>query len=154
MPAVVRKSRAKSKPDAATLKVLFPLDGSEPAYAAMQKALAMMPMAKATILVVMQDFKGASEDMVKQFEEDEDDEVFPTQDSAWQVFKEIRRRISAEVPQVSFKLAKGRADREILAEAAHHDLLVMHATSRGGLRARGSHRLARHAPCDVLLIRP
>ncbi|MFO1533623.1 MAG: universal stress protein [Thermoplasmatota archaeon] len=141
----------------APVRVLFPLDGSEPAYEAMAKALRVIPAdaeIEATVLVVMQEFKGASEDMVRRFEEDTDDEVFPTTDSAAQVFHELRRRVGALAPQVRFKVAKGNVRREILGEAANHDLLVMHATSRGGSLARGSHRLARKAPCDVLLIRP
>jgi nucleotide-binding universal stress UspA family protein len=142
---------------AAALRVLFPLDGSEPAYNAMEKALRMLPPSstiRATVLVVMQDFKGAPEDMVKIFEADTDDEVFPTKDSANQVFVEMKRRVGKMGPKVKFKVATGNVKDEILTEAAEHDILVMHSTSRGGSRARGSHKLARKASCAVLLVRP
>jgi nucleotide-binding universal stress UspA family protein len=120
----------------------------------MAKAVRMMPDAQATVLVVRQDFDGAPEDVVRMFEADTEDEVFPTAASAREVFQEMRRRIGAIAPKARYKVAKGNVRKEILAEAANHDLLVMHATSRGGVLARGSHRLARKAPCDVLLVRP
>lgn len=150
------KAYPASKP-AKPVRVLFPLDGSEPAYLAMEKALRVIPRdvpLEATVLVVLQDFKGAPEDIVRMFEEDPDDEVFPTEDSALAVFREMRRRVGPLAGRAKFRIVQGKAGREILAAAQDHDLLVMHATTRGGFLSRGSHRLARRSPCDVLLIRP
>lgn len=152
-----RKASPASKPSSKPVRILFPLDGSEPAYQAMEKALRVIPhntAVETTVLVVLQDFKGAPADLVRMFEEDHDDEVFPTEDSAREVFREMRRRVGTLAADATFRLAHGKAHREILAAARDHDLLVMHATTRGGLLSRGSHRLARRSPCDVLLIRP
>ena len=68
-----RKAKVAPKPARMSeLKVLFPLDGSEESYACLEKALGYLPVEgfHATLLVVLNDMRGASEDMVKQFEDD------------------------------------------------------------------------------------
>ncbi len=138
------------------MKVLFPLDGSPDAYASFDEALSLLGKAtiQGTILVVQQKgFRNAPEDMVRQFSEDELDEVFPDEDSARVVFQEARRRAGKGV-KLAFKTSVGNTAAEILQEAVGHDLLVMHAPRSGRrlLRRNGSLAIAQKAPCHILLL--
>lgn len=145
------KSVSSAQPE---LRVLFPLDGSQESYAGLQQALTYLPADgfHATLLVVMNDMRGASEDMVKQFEDDVDDEVFPTEDSALVVLRQATRSLREHGVKLTLKIAKGNVRKEILAEAGGHDLLVMHRRSgRTGLG--GATALARKAGCSSLIVR-
>src|SRR5207245_2231309 len=124
------------------MRVLFPLDGSEPAYRALETAMRTLPTpasVQATVLVVLQDFRGAPPDLLEMFKDDPHNELFATAECAEQVFREVRRRLGPV--RIQWRTATGKPHREILAAAKDHDLLVMHATSHGGRKARGSHRL-------------
>lgn len=155
MPSLKTKaSKGAPKNAPKELRVLFPLDGSDESYACVEKALALLPAAgfHATLLVVLQDFRGAPEDMVKQFEEDTQDEIFPTEDSALAVLRQATKCLRERGAKTTLKLAKGNIRKEILAEAATHDLLVMHRL-RGRTSFGGAAALARKAGCSSLLVR-
>jgi nucleotide-binding universal stress UspA family protein len=143
--------------DAAAMRVLFPLDGSERGYAAMEGALDLLQASQvqATLLVVLTDFKGAPPDLVQQFEEDTEDEIFPTEDSAVVVLRQATQRLRRKGLEMTLKVAKGDLVKEIAAESAHYDLLVMHsgrATQRFRLRSRRTKAIVRAAKCNVLLM--
>lgn len=158
MAGVAKVSKSATSGDAKGglphLRVLFPLDGSEESYLCLEKSFSFMPSSnvEATILVVLQDFAGAPEEMIKQFEEDTEDEVFPTEDSALVVLRNATRRLREKGVKLKLKMAKGNVKKEILAEAPHHDLLVMHRR-RGKHWIGGATGIARKAACSSLLIR-
>ena len=153
---VLRDARVAKKAGEAHrgLRVLFPLDGSEQGYAGLDRALELLPASSihATLLVVLQDFRGAPEDMVGMFEDDVDDEVFPTEDSGLLVLRQATKRLREKGVKMTLKLAKGKIAREILAEAGNHDLLVMHRGTHHRFFG-GAMGLARKAPCSVLLVK-
>lgn len=135
------------------LRVLFPLDGSEESYAGLAKAFTILSPQNvdATLLVVMQDFRGAPPGEIAKFELDLDDEVFPTESSALLVMRQATHRLREMGVRLKFKTATGRVGPQILAEALSHDLLVMHR--RVGKRtAAGAARLAKKAIGPVLMV--
>lgn len=139
------------------MRVLFPLDGSERGYKAMEAALDLLKASpvKATLLVVLQDFDGAPEEMVKDFEEDTEDEVFPTEESAVVVLRQATKRLRRKGIEMTLKTGKGDIAREIIAESGNHDLLVMHSmapTGRFRLRSPRTKKVIRGAKCNVLLM--
>lgn len=139
------------------MRVLFPLDGSERGYAAMEGALDLLQAqtVQATLLVVLSDFKGAPPEMVQEFEEDTEDEVFPTEDSAAVVLKQAAQRVRRKGLEMRLKVAKGNIVKEISAESASHDLLVLHSArpaQRFRLRSRRTKAIVRAAKCNVLLM--
>jgi nucleotide-binding universal stress UspA family protein len=139
------------------MRVLFPLDGSERGFASMEAALDLLEGAavKATLLVVLHDFQGAPEELVKEFEEDTADEIFPTEGSAVVVLKQARKRLKRKGMTLDLKLAKGNVVKEVVAESANHDLLVIHsARSSQGFRLRSGRtkRIIRGSKCNVLLM--
>lgn len=138
------------------MKVLFPLDGSERAFAAMEKALDVLhgSQVQATLLVVMQDFTGAPEEMVKQFEDDTEDEVFPNEQSAIVVLKQATRRMRRKGLEMKLKMAQGDIVRNVIEESRGHDLLVMHSKRATGFQLRSSRtkKIIRGAQCNILLM--
>lgn len=139
------------------MKVLFPLDGSERGFASMEAALDLLQgtPVQATLLVVLHDFKGAPEEMVKEFEQDTEDEIFPTEDSAAVVLKQATKRLRRKGLVMTLKMAKGNIVKEIIAESAHHDLLVIHsarASRRFRLRSSRTKKIIRDSICNVLLM--
>ena len=139
------------------MKVLFPLDGSERAYQAMEAALELLKgsTVQATLLVVLQDFTGAPEDMVKAFEDDTEDEVFPTQESAIVVLKQATKRMRRKGLEMKLKMAQGDIVKQVIAESKAHDLLVMHSqrpTKRFLLRSSRTKKIVRGSECNVLLM--
>lgn len=139
------------------MKVLFPLDGSERAFKAMEQALDVLKgiPVQATLLVVMQNFEGASEDMVKAFEDDTEDEVFPTPQSTAVVFKQAAQRMKRKGVTMNLEVARGNIVQEIIDASAQHDLMVIHstrATSRWRRRSGRTKKILRESACNVLLM--
>ena len=140
------------------MRVLFPLDGSERGFASMEAALDLLKgtTVQATLLVVLQDFKGAPEEMVQEFEEDTEDEVFPTEDSAVVVLKQATKRLRRKGLEMKLKMSKGNIVREIIAESANHDLLVIHSARRASkmfkLRSSRTKKIVQGSICNVLLM--
>jgi nucleotide-binding universal stress UspA family protein len=146
------------------MRALVPLDGSEASYQALDRALALLkglPALEVTLFNVMQEgFESAGDpDYVEEtFEKDEEDEVFPTEASSQRV---LARGLEVARKHGIAAKAKGEVGRpmdEILREAAHHDVMVVHALGRSNLRdaLKGStaEQLVRKAPCSVLLVQP
>lgn len=139
------------------MKVLFPLDGSERAFAAMEQALEVLrgSQVQATLLVVMHDFSRAPEDIIKTFEEDTEDEIFPTEESALVVLKQATRRLRRKGLEMKLKMAQGDIVKQIIEESREHDLMVIHstrATSRWRMHSGRTKKILRGAACNVLLI--
>jgi nucleotide-binding universal stress UspA family protein len=145
------------------MRVLFPLDGSEVSYQALERGLAMLrgaPGLEVTLFNVMQEgFETAGDPQLVEetFEADEEDEIFPSEASSQRVLAKALAIAQKLGIAAKAKGEMGKPHEEILREAAHHDLLVMHALGPGGLRGKlaggGTEHLARHAPCSVLLVR-
>ncbi len=139
------------------MRVLFPLDGSERGFASMEAALDLLKgtTVQATLLVVLHDFKGAPEELVQEFEEDTEDEIFPTEDSAVVVLKQATKRLRRKGLEMKLKMAKGNIVKEIIAESANHDLLVIHSSrsaQRFRLRSTRTKKIIRNSICNVLLM--
>lgn len=139
------------------MRVLFPLDGSDRGFAAMEAALEVLRphQVQATLLVVLHDFKGAPEEMVTEFEEDTQDEIFPTEESAVVVLKQATKRLRRKGLEMKLKMAKGNIVKEIIAESAHHDLLVIHSSrpsKRFRMRSSRTKKIIRGSICNVLLM--
>ena len=140
------------------MRVLFPLDGSERGFASMEAALDLLKgtTVQATLLVVLHDFKGAPEEMVQEFEEDTEDEIFPTEDSAVVVLKQATKRLRRKGLEMKLKMAKGDIVDQIVAESAHHDLLVIHSSRRTSklfkLRSSRTKKIIKGSICNVLLM--
>jgi nucleotide-binding universal stress UspA family protein len=140
------------------MKVLFPLDGSERGFASMEAALDLLKgtPVEATLLVVLHDFKGAPEEMVKEFEEDTADEIFPTEDSAVVVLKQATKRMRRKGLEMKLKMGKGNIVDQIIAESANHDLLVIHSARRTSkmfkLRSSRTKKIISGSICNVLLM--
>jgi hypothetical protein len=155
MPAKKKAAAKRAIKNASSprLRVLFPLDGSEDSYLGLEKAFGILPPSNvdATLLVVMQNFKGAPPEEIEKFEQDLEDEVFPTEGSALYVMRTATQRLRDMGVRLKFKTARGRVANEILSEVPNHDLLVMHR--RAGKRtAAGAARLAKKATGPVLLM--
>lgn len=139
------------------MRVLFPLDGSERGFNAMEAALEMLQpqQVEATLLVVLHDFKGAPEELVTEFEEDTQDEIFPTEESAAVVLRQATKRMRRKGLTMRLKMAKGNIVKEIIAESAQHDLLVIHSSrpsQRFRLRSSRTKAIIRGSICNVLLM--
>jgi hypothetical protein len=140
------------------MKVLFPLDGSERGFASMEAALDLLKgtTVQATLLVVLHDFDGAPAELVKEFEEDTEDEIFPTEDSAVVVLKQATKRLRRKGLEMKLKMAKGNIVKEIIAESANHDLLVIHSARRTSkmfkLRSSRTKSIIKDSVCNVLLM--
>ena len=140
------------------MRVLFPLDGSERGFASMEAALELLKgtTVEATLLVVMHDFKGAPEEMVKEFEDDTQDEIFPTEDSAVVVLKQATARMRRKGLKMKLQVGKGNIVDQIIAESAKHDLLVIHSARRTSkmfkLRSSRTKKIISGSICNVLLM--
>jgi nucleotide-binding universal stress UspA family protein len=139
------------------MRVLFPLDGSERGFQSMEAALELLhpKVVHATLLVVLTDFEGAPEEIVQEFEDDTEDEVFPTEASAVVVLKQATKRMRRKGVKLALKMAKGNVIDEVVAESANHDLLVMHSTrstKRFQMRSRRTKKIIRGSQCNVLLM--
>lgn len=146
------------------MRVLVPLDGSEASFAALDRGLALLkgtPRLEVTVFNVMQEgFDQAADPQLvaETFEADDADEVFPSEASQQRVLARALDIARRHAITVKAKGEIGKPVEEILREAAHHDVLVMHALGASSVRdtLKGSHseHLVRHAPCSVLLVHP
>ncbi len=143
------------------LRALFPLDGSEPTYKAVEGALqrlAQMKDAEATFMVVMsKHLKEMPEDAAEYLKYDDEDEVFIREDEAKGVVEKAAAIAKKhKIAKTSTKMVVGKVYDAILHEAQNHDVLVMHRLSRNEFKEkmRGGvlEELCRNAPCDVWLV--
>lgn len=144
-------------------KALFPLDGSDATYEAVERGLKLLGAAKdhqATFLVVVSKaFRDMPADAREHLEFDDEDELFVRDDEAKAVIAkatEIAKR--AKFANVKGQVVVGKVKEAIIKESAKHDLLVMHALQEdeAAEKRRGSatEEIARRAGCSVLLVRP
>ncbi len=141
------------------MRVLAPLDGTQESFDALQSGLGLLAGCKPTVtlLVVMQEGMDSAPDDVKQaFDDDEDDAIFPSVESADRVLDEGQARCAAAgVATVERLCLEGKARDVILEQAAAADVLLMRALQKSNLRDRlrmaSSEYLVRRAPCAVLL---
>ena len=144
------------------MKALFPLDGSDETYAALERALKMLTPGKdhqATFLVVIsKGLRDMPADAREHLEFDDEDELFVRDDEA----KAVIARATQIAKQAKFlnvkgQTAVGKVKETIIKESAQHDLLVMHSLQRdeAAEKRRGSatEEIARQAACSVLLVR-
>ena len=145
------------------MKALFPLDGSEATFEALERALAFLVPTQdhqATFLVVMSKaLRDMPADAREHLEFDDEDELFLRDDEAKAVIKratELAKK--AKFANVKGQILVGKVKETIIQESAKHDLLVMHALAadEAAEKRRGSatEEIARHAACSVLLVRP
>lgn len=154
------KRRAKCR-DVPPVRALFPLDGSEATYRAVEgglKRLADVKDAQATFLVVLDaKIQSMPQDAREYLEFDDEDEIFVRPDEA----KAVLDKAAAIAKKLKFtkttgKTVTGEVFKTVLAEAKAHDLLVMHRLDRDEVdeKRRGGvlERICRNAPCDVWLV--
>lgn len=145
------------------VKALFPLDGSDATYAAVEKALKILGgnrEASATFLVVLsKNVRDMPAEAREHLEFDDEDELFIREDEA----RTVLNRAIEIAKRVKFASAKGiavagKVREVVLAEARKHDLLVMHGLRRSERddkrHGNMTEELARAAGCHVLLVRP
>lgn len=145
----------------AAVRALFPLDGSEPTYKAVERGLerlANMKDAQATFLVVAsKHLREMPEDAAEYLKYDDEDEVIIRDDEA----KAVLDKAGAIAKKHKFtkfeaKMLVGRVYETILSEAKRHDVIVVHRLDRNEFneRMRGGvlEKLCRNAPCDVWLV--
>lgn len=144
------------------IRALFPLDGSEPTYRAVERGLqrlATVKDAQATFLVVLsKNLRDMPEEAVEHLKYDDEDEVFIRDDEAKAVLdKAAAIAKKFKLGKVTQKTLEGHVYDSILGETRQHDLLVMHALARDEVREkrRGGvlEKLCRNAACDVWLVR-
>lgn len=143
------------------LRVLFPIDGSEPTYQAVDGALGYLaghPDAEATFLVVMsRKVKAMPEHAREHLTYDDEDEIFLRDDEVKAVFtKASGLAKNHRFAKVETRKVVGDVFEEILKAAHDHDVLVMHRLDpqerREKVRGSLTEKIARAAPCDVWLI--
>ena len=141
-------------------KALCPLDGSQRSRDAAVRGLALLPKGTDVVLFCVQNagFDRVADDRVEMFDEDEDDEVFPTKESAQRMLDEVAEACSGTGCRVTTKVAKGPVRKQIVKEAKKggYDVMVMHELDRSGFKEKfkmsGTEWLARNVPCSVLLV--
>lgn len=139
-------------------KVLIPLDGSDRSMQALETGLRLLGASSEVTLLGVQNsgFRGAGEDRIEEFDDDEEDEIFPTEDSVRRMLGRAKEACAELGVEAQTKVREGRPVVEILAEAVEHDVLVMHALDRSGvkekIRMSSTEKLARKAACHVLLV--
>lgn len=143
-----------------SLKVLVPLDGSQVTFQALERAIALLkgrPNLEITLLnVINQGFRDAPEDTVDLFDEDEDDEVFPTEEAGRRMLQKAMEICNQHGQEARTDVVHGKVVEAILDACPRHDLLVMHALERRQIKEtmRGSktEKIARQAGIPVLLV--
>lgn len=144
------------------VKVLFPVDGSEATYKAVDRALTILRPGKessVTLLLVLS--KGLREmppEAREYLEFDDEDELFIRDDEAKAALRKAEEIAKArKVPNVRSVAREGKVKQVILDECGKHDLLVMHGLRRSERedRRHGNmvEEIARQSGIDVLLIR-
>ena len=141
------------------MRILAPLDGTPAAYEALDRALLLLRGAPVEVtLLHVRDAGAAGMADPMLAAEGAGPVLALTEAASRDVLArgiDLARRRGA---RVMAKASTGLARNEILREAAHHDVLVMHhlGASRLADWARGhdADRLAREATCAVLLVGP
>ncbi len=144
------------------VKILFPIDGSEATYRAVDRALGILKPDKTstvTFLCVMsKGLRDMPEDAREYLEYDDEDELFLRDDEAKAAIKKAediakKQKVAAKVVPL---VRDGRVTDVILQEAKKNDLLVMHGLRRDEKEDRKhgnmTEMIARAAGVDVLLI--
>lgn len=142
------------------MKILAPLDGSRRSQKALHKALGLLdPGARVTLMCVQNEgFDEADEDRVAMFDDDEDDEIFPTEDSAARMLDEVAAECAKAGREVETLIVKGNVRKQIMKVVAqdHYDLVIMHRLDKSGLKEKlkmsGTEWLCRNLPCSALLV--
>lgn len=144
------------------MKILFPTDGSTATEEAFDRLLALLDgMHKAveiTILNVLQEgFEGADPEYVEEtYERDERDEVFPSQAAGNRAIGRCLTIAENHGVAAEVEMGEGNYRELILEKAKGYDLLAMHELRKSNfkdlLKGSGTEKLARKAPCHVLLV--
>lgn len=144
------------------LTVLCPLDGSDRSHAALDTAMGMLgglPDLRVVLFTALQEgFEDADEGVVEMFDVDEDDEIFPTVDSAERMLDEAAELCAKHGVEADQKVVVGAHYKAILAEVEEggYDLVVMHALDKSQvkekLRLSQTEKLARNVGTSVLLV--
>jgi nucleotide-binding universal stress UspA family protein len=143
-----------------TLKVLVPLDGSDVSDRALLGALRLLKgrsgLEVTLFNAVSPGMEDAPPELVAKFDADEDDEIFPTTESAERMLERAEKVCMEHDIPSQRRIVTGPFVDSILAACKEHDLLVMHRLERRQLKEtlRGSRteHLARRAGIDVLLV--
>jgi nucleotide-binding universal stress UspA family protein len=143
------------------VKILFPIDGSEATYRAVDRALGILKPGKESpitfLCVLSKGLRDMPEDAREYLEFDDEDELFIRDDEAKAAIKKAEEIAKKhKVPTVVPLVREGRVTDMILDEAKRHDLLVMHGLRRDEKEDRKhgnmTEMIARAAGLDVLLI--
>lgn len=143
------------------VRALFPLDGSEPTFRAVERGLAMLARIKdahATFLVVLnKNLRDMPADAAEYLTYDDEDEIFIRDDEAQAVLDKataIAKKL--KFTRTEAKTVTGKPYEAILSEAKKCEVLVMHRLDREEAeeKRRGGvlEKLCREAPCNVWLV--
>lgn len=143
------------------LKALAPLNGTDRTFRAVETAMGILtriPGVEITFLVVIsKPLRDMPADAREYLEYDDEDTLFIRDDEADAVLRKAEA-IAKRLKVTSYRLhrAIGDVQQTILAEAAAHDVLVMHGLSPNpkAEKKRGSaaEAIVRASPCHVLLV--
>lgn len=143
------------------VKALFPLDGSDATYSAVEGGIKILKDHKdsqATFLVVVsKHLREMPEEAVEHLKYDDEDELIIRDDEAQAVLKRaVEIAKLQQFARVNGKVIAGKVYDAILEEAKSHSVLVMHRLSRDErkekIRGGITEKLCRNVPCDVWLI--
>ncbi len=145
------------------MRILFPTDGSEATEEAFERLMSLLDgmheSATVTVFNVTDEgFELADHAYVQEtYEADERDEVFPSRDASRRAVQRCVDIADKHDVDVHTKIVTGTYKEEILDEAGDHDVLAMHglreSNLKGFLKGSKTEKLARNAPCSVLLLR-
>lgn len=144
------------------MRVLFPTDGSEATEEAFERMLGLFDGLtdglEITVLnVTDKGFELADHDYVEEtFGDDERDEVFPSEEASRRALDRCVKIADKRGVDVETEIVQGTYKDEILAAAEDHDVLAMHEMRSSNWKDRltgsSTEKLARNAPCSVLLV--
>ncbi len=144
------------------MKVLFPTDGSVATEDAFDRFLSLFDGMHEGLDVTLfnvtdKGFEVADHPYVEEtYDADERDEVFPTREASQRALDRCLEIAEKHGVETRMKIVKGTYRKAILEEAEDHDMLVMHELRRSNVRdflgGSATEKLARRAPCSVLLV--
>jgi nucleotide-binding universal stress UspA family protein len=144
------------------MRVLFPTDGSKATESAFDNLLELLgeaaEQAEITVFNVTDEgFEVADHEYVEEtFEDDERDEVFPSEEASRRAVDRCVRIGKEHGVDVATKIVEGTYKDEILEEAGRHDVLAMHELRSSNWKDRllgsATEKLTRNAQCSVLLV--
>lgn len=143
-------------------KILFPIDGSEATYDAVDRALKLLKPGKDSavtfLCVLSKKLRDMPADAREYLEFDDEDELFLRPDEAKTALakaEDIARKL--KIPNVKSVILEGEVEDVIRGQCRTHDLLVMHGLRRDEKEDKAHDSLveplARKAGIDVLLTR-